>query len=168
MRRALPYLITCLLALTGCAPQGRRPDPGTTQPTRPHGPPGIPGFRDIYLGVQVRSAEGVQQARISVLVDAFDDEGKRGTRFSTSLPYDTEVDSGWEYRLQIAPDFPHTVYVLIHGTAVGLKPGQYIECWIRDSLGTYYDQEYTTVSKQVPSGAITARCAASIPPLAAN
>jgi hypothetical protein len=154
-------LVACGRPLPGERPGPDRPTIGPTFPAH------MPGAKTIYLGVAIRHPDvaGPVHGRITMVMDAVDTITQfHGIAAGAPLPLSTEVDSGFEYPMDINPGYPNVVLFKISGTVVGRFKGERVECWIRDSEYGYYSQNRTYVNPRVPSAVITAECFARIAP----
>lgn len=177
-RLLIPSLLLGLLVLACQRPTpGDRPGPNDRERHVTVGPtfPGhAPGAKTIYLGVAIRHPDvaGVVRGRIGITMDALDTVTQfHGFAAGQPLPWEIEVDSGFEYPMDINPGYPNQVLFTITGIIVGRKAGERVECWIRDKDYAYYDQDYTLVNKRVPSAPARVHCSAFVnppPPLPAG
>jgi hypothetical protein len=171
--RILAAVAVVTLLVTGCQRPipGERPGPDDRPPRPTIGPTFAfqPQNRHFLIGVQLRNAEGVIMAgRIAIFADAVDSRGNRGTPAGgdSSFPIETTVGSGWQFPFDIPPDYEFDVNITMEATAIGLEPGERVECWIVEDTGltyVYYHQRQATAPPINPHQPLDADCFAKVP-----
>lgn len=171
MRRVLLLALVVGLLASGC----QRPTPGERPgPDRPTVGPTFQRFgpdvaRTVLLGVKLLNADGDPiPGRITIYADAVDTKGGRGVAAS-KFPINTEVNSGWEYQIQVARTYQLPVVFVLKATAIGLDPGEQVECYFQDGDPPFgiYDRKRNRVAHDAPNphASRVVNCAFSLLPI---
>jgi hypothetical protein len=165
MRRSILILIAVVMLLSGCKVPRQPGDIGPAPPTPPPTFPHQPGWHTVIFGAMLLNSDGDPiPGRISVYADAVDTTGAHGTSAGVHLPIDREVDSGWEFQVQVSPEHPHPVIFGLRVIAIGLDHREQVYCYLRDELYAYYDQNWNRATGTNPRAPRTVNCATTITP----
>jgi hypothetical protein len=172
--RIVLALCVALAAVAGCQRPIPGQRPGPDDPGRPTVGPTFQRFpadvaRTVVFGVKLLNADGDPiPGRITIYVDVADIKGGRGA-MAHKFPIDTTVDSGWEDMAQVGRDYRYEVVFVLRATAVGLSPGEQVECYLQDGDPPFgfWDRKRNRVphDAKVPSAPRTVSCTFSLLPL---